>query len=318
VQKSHRGDRMNEHQSYVRIMSDILDSGVWAKLSPAARALYPVLLRFTDYNFRYVWPNTETLLRLTGFRTKKSIVEAKKDLESNGLIHTVSGSGRTSTRFYFRFDYEGSKITPLGDTSIHPRGGRQSASEEYANDIEGDKMGNPNHINITINNNQDNKTKDHLDKDKKDQFSAEKNYTKNQVPISLENLLEDYGPGVFHYAYQEAKKRDLQNNLPYLKSICRNKITKLQEELKIGQKSANQIKPQPSWFGFLEWAKSRLSISSYQDLQELDIQVDGDCICIQEEVSSSQRTIIERYFSQEVESDILVVFASPKVENRIF
>jgi len=318
MQKSHRGDRMSEHQSYVRIMSDILDSGVWAKLSPAGRALYPVLLRFTDYNFRYVWPNTETLMRLTGFRTKKSIVEAKRDLEQNGLIFTVSGSGRTSTRFYFRFDYEGSKITPLGDTSINPRGPEGQSSGVYANGLEGVKNGNPNHINITINNTQDNKSKEDILKDEKDQFSAEKKYSKNGATLSLESLLEDYGAEVFHYAYQEAKKRELQNNLPYIKTICRNRISKLQETLNIGQKLGASPSPQPSWFGFLEWAKSRLSSSSYKDLQELDILVDGDCICIQEKVTASQRTIIERYFSQEVDTDILVVFASPKVENRIF
>jgi hypothetical protein len=306
---------MSEHQSYVRIMSDIFDSGVWAKLSPAARALYPVLLRFSDYNFKYVWPNTETLLRLTGFRTKKSIVEAKRDLENHGLIHSVSGTGRTSTRYYFRFDYEGSKITPLGDRAIPSWGEDGGLSGAYGSKLEGDKKGNPNHINITIHNNQTNKTKEGLEFEN----LTEKNQQKQNIyPISIENLLEDFGPDVFHYAYQEAKKRNLQDNLPYLKTICRNRVTNLQEKIKNGQKSANQPSQQPSWFGFLEWAKTRLSSSSYSDLQDLEVAVEGECIYLQEEVSPSQRTIVERYFSQEVDTDILVVFASPKVENRIF
>jgi hypothetical protein len=313
--KSRRGDRMSEHQSYVRIMSDIFDSGVWAKLSPAARALYPVLLRFSDYNFKHVWPNTETLQRLTGFRTKKSIVEGKRDLENHGLIHTVSGTGRTSTRFYFRFDYKGSKIGPLGDTRIPSWGESEEFSGEYGTGFEGSKKGDPNHINITIHNNQTNKTKDSLDGEN---LSEKTHQRQNASPILIENLLEDFGPDVFHYAYQEAKKRNLQDNLPYLRSICRNRVGFLQEKIKNEQKSANQPSHQPSWYGFLEWAKTRLSNSSYKDLQNLEVTVEGECIYLLDEVSPSQKTIVERYFSKEVDTDILVVFASPKVENRIF
>jgi len=137
---------------YLTIMSDILDSGTWAKLGPAAKALYPVLCKFSNHSFKPVWPGTDVLLKLTGFKTKKSLQEGKRELVEAGLIHVVPGTGRTPSYYYFRFDYPGSKvdIEAYRDTKISPRGVKQSPPG-WAHDLpEGGGNIAPNHINIHI------------------------------------------------------------------------------------------------------------------------------------------------------------------------
>lgn len=69
---------MGEHYPYIKFFADIIESGVWAGLSSAAKTLYLVLLKFSDQHFKPVWPSTEILLKLTGFKTKKSIIQGKK------------------------------------------------------------------------------------------------------------------------------------------------------------------------------------------------------------------------------------------------
>jgi hypothetical protein len=249
---------MSEHQSYIRIMSDIIDSGIWAKLSSAARTLYPVLLKFSDFYFKPVWPSTETLLGLTGFKTKKSLNEAKRDLIKLGLLHVIPGSGRTSTYYYFRFDYPGSQIKPLGDKNI-PLWGRDSdASEGSKSQNQGGMEGYPNHINITINNNQNNETKKEIEE-------------KGKFEKSLKN----------------------KQNLGAV------------EEGKI------------SWKGFLDWVDSKLSVYSAREFHSLKAELDGSILCILSPVTDLQKNIIESYFARE-ETDLSLVFALPKVENRIF
>jgi Helix-turn-helix domain len=144
---------MEPNNMYLAIMSDILDSGTWANLGPAAKALYPVLCKFSNHTFKPVWPGTDELLRLTGFKTKKSLQEAKRELIKQGLLHIVAGTGRTSSHYYFRFDYRGSKV----DIEAHrenaasrrgvqesPPGGHQQTP------VRGAEIP-PNHINIHIN-----------------------------------------------------------------------------------------------------------------------------------------------------------------------
>ena len=41
-----------ENMPYFKFISEIIRSGLWAKLSPAARTLYPVLLSFSDAKFQ--------------------------------------------------------------------------------------------------------------------------------------------------------------------------------------------------------------------------------------------------------------------------
>lgn len=144
---------MGANNMYLAIMSDILDSGVWAKLGPAAKALYPVLCKFSNHTFKPVWPGTDELLRLTGFKTKKSLQEAKRELSDMGLLHIIPGTGRTPSHYYFRFDYPGSRvdIETHRDSAVSRRRVSESPSGEAVESPEGVSRISPNHINIHIN-----------------------------------------------------------------------------------------------------------------------------------------------------------------------
>lgn len=105
--------KININQGYFRFMTDIIDSGTWGNLSHAAKALYPVLIKYSDFHFKPVWPGTEELQARTGIKSKKMIAQARRELQAAGLIHFIPGTGRTSTRYYFRFDYPNSQIKDL-------------------------------------------------------------------------------------------------------------------------------------------------------------------------------------------------------------
>ena len=95
-----------ENLLYFKFISNIILNGCWAKLSSSARTLYPVLLSFSDRNFKPVWPGTRRLLELTGFKHKETISKARKELSTFGLITYTLGTGRKNTIYQFCFNLE--------------------------------------------------------------------------------------------------------------------------------------------------------------------------------------------------------------------
>lgn len=284
---------MSDYHPYIRIMTDIIDSGIWAELSSAAKTLYPVLLKFSDYNFKPVWPNTETLLRLTGFKTKKSIVQAKKELVSVGLLFQVPGSGRVSTRYHFSFNYPESKIGPLGDKKIPPRGIHSSASDEDKNSKEGAIPGTPNHINITISN------ENHWGKENGKEVGKGKKEEREESQASSQgfsDLLELFGAEIFFSVYKEAESLRLEKDLNYLKAACRKEVL-----LKSKQTTELPNFPQShasSWKGFLDWGSRNLSLSTWQELSRAEIRWNGTTLSVLTPVSGITRQIVTQYFQK--------------------
>lgn len=143
---------------YFKFVSALIDSGLWAQMSGAARALYPVLLRFSDRNYCHVWPGTQKLLKLTGFKQKASLRKARQELIDLGLVSVTRGTGRQNTVYHFRFEWvterppSGSSSGPAGDYASTPqREGRAGlegvpATPQY------------NQIHISINNTQSTET----------------------------------------------------------------------------------------------------------------------------------------------------------------
>jgi hypothetical protein len=134
---------------YFKFVQALIDAGIWAKMSSAARTLYPVLLRFTDRNFSPVYPGSNRLLQLTGFKQKSSLRKAREELISLGLISTTPGTGRSNTVYHFRFDWaypRESPVHPPGEPESRP-GGVPAATTETAPHVS------PyNQIHISINN----------------------------------------------------------------------------------------------------------------------------------------------------------------------
>lgn len=300
----------DQRHPYIRLMTDIIDSGVWAGLSHAAKTLYPVLLKFSDYNFKPVWPNTETLMRLTGFKTKKSIVSAKKELTKAGLLYQVPGNGRTSTRYHFSFHYEGSRITPLGDTSISLRGSESEPPEGSKPVDKGGADGTPNHINITISN-----TNHVPPTAAPGDLGKEKEEKK-----AFETLVELFGPEIALEAYKKAVSLHMESNVSYVQSLCRELISmQRQEVLKTEQKpSENESLSHPaSWAGFLSWANKELTQSSLHQLEKVQVQIDGNVIVVTSTLQGHLRQIVNMYFTERVKPAVLVVFSEKEEGSRL-
>ena len=293
---------MADSHQYIKFMSDIIDSGTWASLSSGAKTLYPVLLKFSDQNFKHVWPSTSTLLKLTGFKTKKSIIDAKKDLIDYGLIQTKSGSGHSNSLYYFTFNYPGSKITPQWDTPVNPRGIQISTSGGEETRPQGDETGNPNHINITITNTQIQKEPG-KGKKKKSEDSSD-----------LEKILSEYGEEIYSYAYTIAKSKNLHTNPAYIKAICKNKI----QELAKVPKSNPVLSETVSWRSFLQWSEKHLTRSSVEILKELQIESQDEKLIIIGHISEFLKEVISRYFQDHSDSFINIEFLSMPKKNRVF
>lgn len=220
---------MNDfNHTFSKFMSDIIDSGVWATLSPASRTLYPVLLKYSDETFKEVWPGTDELLRMTGFKTKKSLQEARRELRSLGLIDIVPGSGRSSTRYYFRFDYPGSRInlTSYRDTIRSRRGLEKYPPAGATHPPPGDTQISPNQIHIHIN--QDTQKQDQILSDMqlllkqylgKEYIREEKDF-RSQL---ISEMLGKYGNLEVGEAIKIAISRGKSGDIKYLEGILKNR-----------------------------------------------------------------------------------------------
>jgi hypothetical protein len=217
---------MELNHMYLAIMSDILDSGAWAKLGPAAKALYPVLCKFSNHTFKPVWPGTDELLRLTGFRTKKSLQEGKRELIEAGLLHIIPGTGRTSSHYYFRFDYPGSKvdIERYRDTVISRRGETKEPPGRYEHMAQGGGVVSPNHINIHIN-----KLTQTTNHNNPDVLSLLNEFFGSSKPVGnfkqqlVQEMLEKYGSLEVGEAVRIAISKGKDGDIRYLEGILKNR-----------------------------------------------------------------------------------------------
>ncbi|MFN3603416.1 MAG: helix-turn-helix domain-containing protein [Leptonema sp. (in: bacteria)] len=192
--------------TYFKFACELIDAGIWAKLSPGARTLYPVLLRFTDRNFSPVYPGTKKLLELTGFKQKSSLRKARKELVDFGLISITTGTGRKNTVYHFRFDWISPRSTlkTTPEEQKHtPQNGIDSPPNTTASLPPQAPIWQPpyNQIQISINNNQS--------------TDGTRNFTNTSEKKSQENLDEFYelrkqfGSQNVDLAISEAKLADL-------------------------------------------------------------------------------------------------------------
>ncbi|MFW6161401.1 MAG: helix-turn-helix domain-containing protein [Planctomycetota bacterium] len=101
------------NNAFFKFFQDIVLSGVWEKLTPSARALYPVLAIHTDRNFKPVFPSLRRLKELSGLGNN-GIASAIRSLEENGLVRVWSGkhkTGNVPNTYEFIFEYPGSQIS---------------------------------------------------------------------------------------------------------------------------------------------------------------------------------------------------------------
>ena len=239
---------MDHNHSFFKFMHDIIDSGLWGSLSATARTLYPVLCRFSNETFKSVWPGTNELLRLTGFKTKKSLQMAKKELIDAGLIDIISGNGRTSSKFYFKFEYKNSKINidDYRDTILSLRGASTYPREGYSRAPAGDNKVTPNNINININTNNEKQQDSVVIKNVElllQEFLGSKINQESTKDQFINMMLDKYGELEIGEAIKIAIKKGKNGDIHYLEGILKNRVnqTKYNQNEKIKSIKQNNI-----------------------------------------------------------------------------
>jgi len=106
---------MGESDWFFKFMRELGTSGLWARLSKAAKAVYPMLGIHTDGTFKPVYPSLPTLVKLSGL-SKKGVEDGLRDLEHHGLIVRRSGKSHKAGQanrpniYEFAFNYQGSTL----------------------------------------------------------------------------------------------------------------------------------------------------------------------------------------------------------------
>ncbi|EMN77870.1 winged helix-turn-helix transcriptional regulator [Leptospira interrogans] len=76
-------------------------------------------------------------------------------------------------------------------------------------------------------------------------------------------------------------------------------VTENKKEVKTESKVIDPFKNEPTWEGFLVWAKERLSKTSYENLKELKIKFENEGLYIIGEINDSLKMIVSKYFNEE-------------------
>ncbi|UNE66459.1 DNA-binding protein [Leptospira interrogans] len=77
-------------------------------------------------------------------------------------------------------------------------------------------------------------------------------------------------------------------------------VTENKKEVKTESKVIDPFKNEPTWEGFLVWAKERLSKTSYENLKELKIKFENEGLYIIGDTNDSLKMIVSKYFNEEV------------------
>jgi len=156
---------MGESDWFFKFMRELGTSGIWARLSKAAKAVYPMLGIHTDGTFKPVYPSLPTLVKLSGL-SKKGVEDGLRDLEAHGLIIRRSGKSHkpgTANRanlYEFVFEYAGSTLgylvgkplatqEPRGLPTQEPTPSRLGRGEQELTQREQQQQ-QPIHVNITL------------------------------------------------------------------------------------------------------------------------------------------------------------------------
>jgi DNA-binding transcriptional ArsR family regulator len=110
----------------------MIDSGIWAELSPKAKALYIALLRHVDHDTRCCWPTVDLLSREAGL-SERTVSYGLRELERRKLVKTWRRGFKTKSKnLYYIPDH-----LPVESIQDHlPVGKRQVSIEPCAAGVE--------------------------------------------------------------------------------------------------------------------------------------------------------------------------------------
>ena len=257
----------DQEMPYFKFVTALIDRGLWALMSPAARALYPVLLRFSDRNFKPVYPGTQRLMELTGFKQKGSLRKARKELVDMGLISLTQGTGRKNTCYHFRFDWGDARETPTGVEKESPAGHQKSRHPETLIPSGGSPLEPPyNQIHININNH----------------VPGENRGAENGEDQELEFLRKRFGKRSVDLAISECQMGGIPETLENLKQIL------------YGPRE-NQSN---SWDELQKYLSEKISPGSLALIQQSFVESREGCLVFQEPLPEYLKSMIRKIYPE--------------------
>ncbi|WP_061226417.1 hypothetical protein, partial [Leptospira interrogans] len=93
-------------------------------------------------------------------------------------------------------------------------------------------------------------------------------------------------------------------------------VTENKKEVKTESKVIDPFKNEPTWEGFLVWAKERLSKTSYENLKELRIKFENERLYIIGDTSDSLKMIVSKYFNEEAKLKTEIKFVKEELQEK--
>ncbi|EKO68779.1 winged helix-turn-helix transcriptional regulator [Leptospira interrogans] len=93
-------------------------------------------------------------------------------------------------------------------------------------------------------------------------------------------------------------------------------VTENKKEVKTESKVIDPFKNEPTWEGFLVWAKERLSKTSYENLKELKIKFENEGLYIIGEINDSLKMIVSKYFNEEAKLKTEIKFVKEELQEK--
>lgn len=106
--------------SYFMFLRDIFESGAYAKLSPSAKAIYPIIGLHINRDGE-AFLSISRIEKLSGL-SRHSVIDGVKELVEKGFIAKIKGNSLRSNRFMIIFEYEGSVMVALRQCNGYTRG----------------------------------------------------------------------------------------------------------------------------------------------------------------------------------------------------
>lgn len=111
---------IKDRLSYFMFLKDIFESGAYSKLSAPAKVIYPIIgIHINKDGIAY--PSLSRLIKLSGL-CRQSVVNAVNELSNKGFITKIKGTPRDSNKYKIVFEYEGSILNRLQESTTQTRG----------------------------------------------------------------------------------------------------------------------------------------------------------------------------------------------------
>lgn len=104
--------------TWFHIFKELIRNGTWARLSSNAKALYPVIKAYINWESGAAFPSIDTLQEYSGL-ARASVIKALKELEADGLLIKAGTKGRGSNyTLVEKFDVQGEDGRPAASVSF--------------------------------------------------------------------------------------------------------------------------------------------------------------------------------------------------------